>query len=197
MEPQLAVPGAREHAVEHERMQVDVEIECPTETLHNNDGPASCVPEPARLGPRPQVALYSAEQHASHRRAQVVAPSQGVADAWRQGEHPLSHGHLRPDVIHEVRRALGHATSATGRTEPAPLAREGHEPLRAAARAAKPREPTGVPSTPQERVELVVDETRQPLAIAELRRLGPKRVVVVAHDLVQDRRGRVARRVRP
>jgi hypothetical protein len=72
-------------------------------------------------------------------------------------------------VIHEVRRALGHAAPATGRTEPAALAREGHEPRRAAARAAKAREPTGVPSTPQERVELVVDETRHSLAIAEPR----------------------------
>jgi hypothetical protein len=142
------------------------------------------------------VALYRAEQHAGHCGAQVVAPIQGVADVRQQGEHPLSHGHLGPDVIDEVRRALGHATSATGRTEPATLEREGHEPLRAAARAAKAREPTGVPSTRQERVELIVDKTRQSLAIAELRRLGPEREVVVAHHLVQDRRGRVARRVR-
>lgn len=55
---------------------------------------------------------------------------------------------------------------------------------------AKEREPTGVPSTPQERVELVFDKARQPLAIPELRRLGRGRVVVVAHDLIQVRRGR-------
>lgn len=36
-------------------------------------------------------------------------------------------------------------------------------------------------STPRERVELIVDKTRQSLAIAELRRLGRERVVVVAH----------------
>jgi hypothetical protein len=196
VEPQPAVPGAREHAVEDERVQVDVEIECPAEALHDDDGAAPRLPQPTRLGPRPQVALYRAEQHAGHCGAQVVAPGQGVADARRQGEHPLSDGYLGPDVIHEVRRALRHATPATGGTEPAALAREGHEPLRAAACAAEAREPVGEPSTSQERVELVVDETRQPLPVAHARRLGPERPVVIAHHLVQHRRGRVARRVR-
>lgn len=51
--------------------------------------------------------MHRSEQHASHRRAQVVAPGQRVAVARRQGEHPLSDWYLGPDVIHKVR--TGHA----------------------------------------------------------------------------------------
>jgi hypothetical protein len=77
--PQPTVPGAREHAVEYERVQVDVEIQCPAETLHNDDGPAPCVPELARLRPRPKVALYRAEQYAGHCGAQVAEPGRARA----------------------------------------------------------------------------------------------------------------------
>jgi hypothetical protein len=84
------------------------------------------------------------------------------------GAPALSHRHLRPDVIHEVCRALGHPTPATRGTEPAALTREGHQAFLPAVRAAEARESTGEPSTPQERVELIVDKTRQALALAEL-----------------------------
>jgi hypothetical protein len=190
VEPQPAV------AVGHQRVPVGVQVEPAPKALHDDDGATPRRPQPTRLGPSAQVALHPAEQHAGHGGALVVAPGQGAADARRQGEHPLVDGYLGPDVIHRVRRALGHATPATRRAEPAVLTREGHQPFLPAACAAKAREPTGEPPTLQERVELVDDEARQPLPVADARHLGAERPVVIAHHLVQHRGGRVARRVR-
>lgn len=68
--------------------------------------------------------------------------------------------------------------------------------LRAAACAAEAREPAGEPAALEERVELVDDEARQPLPVAQPRRLGQERLVVVAHHLGQHRGGRFARRIR-
>lgn len=40
---------------------------------------------------------------------------QDVAEAWWQGEQPLSHGHLRPEVIHELHRITVDPAQCGGR----------------------------------------------------------------------------------
>jgi hypothetical protein len=69
-------------------------------------------------------------------------------------------------VIDEVRRALGHAATATTRAESASFAREGDEPIEAAGPALKPREPTGERPAPEKVAELRLDEPGQALALA-------------------------------
>jgi len=99
-------------------------------------------------------------------------------------------------VIDEMRGPFGHAPTTTGGTESAALTREGHQPLLAAAGAPEAREPARVPPAPQERLELVFDESRQSFSVAQPGRLGAERLVVIAHDLIEHRRGGIARRIR-
>lgn len=68
----------------------------------------------------------------------------------------------------------------TAGTEATALAREGHEPIVPASTALEVR-------------ELVVDEARQPLPVAQARRRGAEGLHVVAHHLVQDLAGGLAR----
>ena len=69
----LTRAGAATAAVGTMTAQQDSSLQCPGEALHDDDGAAPRLPQPTGLSPRPQVALYCAEQHAAHRGAQVVA----------------------------------------------------------------------------------------------------------------------------
>ena len=144
-----------------------------------------------------RVAMHGALQHPGHGRAQVVVPRQDVTHPQRHGQHPLPHRYVWPHVVDEMGGALGHAAPATGGTEPASLARKGHEPLLTAAGAPKPGEPTREPATAKKGAELRVNESRQSLPVAQAGGLGTERFVVVAHDLIQHRRGGVARAYAP
>jgi hypothetical protein len=52
--------------------------------------------------------------------------------------------------------------------------------------ALEPREPAGEKPAPQEALELRLDEARQPAAVTHPLGLGAERLVVLAHDLIQD-----------
>ena len=90
-------------------------------------------------------------------------------------------------------RALGHAASAAARAQRAALAGERNEPVEAAAHTAEPREPRPEGAALQKLVKLLLDEAGKALAVAEIRRLRPKRLEVVAHDLVKDAGRRLPR----
>ena len=83
----------------------------------------------------------------------------------------LLNRHVGEDVVDQVRGAFSHAPPATTQTEPAPFAREGHEPLGRAARAPEPREAARQEAAAQERPELRFDEPRNAL-VAQARGLG-------------------------
>jgi len=88
-------------------------------------------------------------------------------------------------VIDQVGRSIRHAsTSATG-TESSPLAGERDQPIDPAVRAPESSKPRRQAPARQEVTKLLLDEARQPLAISQVRRLRPKRLEVVAHELVQ------------
>jgi hypothetical protein len=104
----------------------------------------------------------------------------------RQAQHPLPHRHIREYVVDQVRRALRHPAAATTRTEATALARKRHESVEAACAAPEPCESTREPPAPQKVQKLLLHEAGQALAVAEVRRLSPKRLEVVTHDLVED-----------
>jgi len=60
---------------------------------------------------------------------------QHAPQSLRHGDHPLSHGHRRDDVIGEVCGGLCHVAAVAGWTHTAALAGEGHDESRAARHA--------------------------------------------------------------
>jgi hypothetical protein len=74
IEPRLPVGCTREHPVEHEGVDVHVEIEGPTEALEHSDAAAAPVAHAVLTCPGPQVPLNGAVEKARHRPAQVVSP---------------------------------------------------------------------------------------------------------------------------
>jgi hypothetical protein len=78
-----------------------------------------------------------------------------------------------------------HATAAAARTEAPPLARERHEPLLPTPHAPEPRESGCEAATGQEVLKRALNKPGQSLPIAVLRRLRAKRLVVLAHDLME------------
>ncbi len=84
----------------------------------------------------------------------------GAAEAKRIGqrEHPLSDRDLGQHPVDEMGRGVGHATTATGRTEAAALAREGDEAVVAAGVAVDPEKSVGEHTTLEVRADLALDE---------------------------------------
>jgi hypothetical protein len=113
-----------------------------------------------------------------------VVPRELVANAGRQAQDPLPHGHVGEDGIDEVRGPLGHAAAAAPRTDPS-LARERDEPIQAAGGPAEPCEPAGQPSTAQELAKLLFDEPRQTLAAAQAAGLRAEGLEMIVHDLAE------------
>ena len=70
-------------------------------------------------------------------REQLGMRSEQQAKRDRKREHPLLHRHPGDDLIDQVGGRLRHAPGATARTEAAPLATKGHEPLMGAVGAAQ------------------------------------------------------------
>ncbi|MCA1651716.1 MAG: hypothetical protein LC753_16075 [Acidobacteria bacterium] len=68
----------REHTVQHERVQMDVEIQRPTEAPHDDHGPAATVGDAVTARAAPEEAEHRAYGDAADRAAQVVIPRQQV-----------------------------------------------------------------------------------------------------------------------
>ena len=182
-------------------------------SLNSRYGAAAHISKAVLAGSGAQMPMHLAQQHAHHGLAQVVAPGQQVPEAVRQRQYPLSHWDIRDDVVHQVRGAFGHAPPAAAstpthpvrasgtpaRTEPSALARERDQTLGTARTAPEPGEPASEPGPPprglcvvgweetarHEGLELVLDKARHALAVAPVRRLGEKRLQVLAHHTMQ------------
>jgi hypothetical protein len=123
MKPDPTGRVAREHAVEHQRVDVHVQIERPAEPLNDGHGPPAWLLETDGARVVPQQAEYGAQEDSGHPTAQVVVPREPVPQSVRQTQDPLSNRYVREDVIDQMHGTLGHAaTTATG-TERPPLAR--------------------------------------------------------------------------
>ena len=155
----------REHPVRHERVEVDIQIEGAAEALHDRHGAAPAVGDAVTSGATPQEPEHRTQCDAGHGPTQLVIPRQQVPQPMRQAEDPLSNRHVREDMIDEMRRPLSHAPVATPRAEPAAVAREGHEAIQSAGGAPKSGEAAGQTPATQEVAELLLDKSREPLAV--------------------------------
>jgi hypothetical protein len=118
-----------------------------------------------------------------------VVPRHEVAQAGRDRQHPLAQRHGRQHAIDEVRRPFGHAPAAAARAEAPALAREGHEALEAAARAAQAREAVGEHAAGEKGAQLALDERRHAAAVAVCAGGLQELLQMVAHHGVQDAGG--------
>ena len=182
--------------IEHQRVDVDIEVQRRSEALQHDHSSATAVRRTSLARTGAQKSEDGAEEDGDHGPAEVVVPGKQIPDAMRPTQYPLPHGHRREHLIHKVRRVFGHPASAAARAEPAPFARKRHQPIDAARGAAKTREPAGQPAAAQVRQELIIHDPGQPCPIPQARGVGPKNLNVIAHDLVQDALPRTARPVR-
>src|SRR5205823_8262043 len=113
-----------EDAVQEEGVEVDVQLEAAPEALDHRHGAA---PPVAHARARRAAAIepeHGAYGDAEHRAAERMIVRKKIAQAVRQGEHPLAQGNARQDMIDEVGGLLRHTPPATAGTEAASLARE-------------------------------------------------------------------------
>ena len=110
-EGRRAIGAAAVHAVQHQTVQVDVEVGGRAEALDQGDRAALTL---VALEPRvaQQVPFDHALHHLQHRRDQLGLRGQQHAQRDRQRQHPLPHRHLGDDVVHQVRCCLRHAPRA-------------------------------------------------------------------------------------
>jgi hypothetical protein len=117
-----AVPLVREHAVQHQHVQVDVEIERAAEALHDRNCAAAGVGDVVTACPPPEESEHLPHGHAANGPTQVVIPREDVPQPIRQTGDPLADRHVGKNMIDEMCGALRHAGAAAAWTESAPLA---------------------------------------------------------------------------
>ena len=126
-------------AIEDQCVEVDVQIQRTAETLHGHH----CAGESLAGGTQPQrlpclQALKSEDllhDGLRDRPTELAVISQEVAEHFRQAEHELAQGHRGQHPLAQPGGTFVHSSSAARWAEPAPLAREGHQPVEAAAEA--------------------------------------------------------------
>ena len=179
-----------EDAVQHECVDVDVQIERPAEPLKDGHRTPTTIGHIVQLCTTTQPPQHRTHEDGDDRATQVVIPRQPVAQAIRQTQDPLPHGHVGKHVVHEMCGALGHSGASATRTEAAALARKGDQPIQAAGRTAKPCKPASQRPAAQEVPKLVLNEPGQALAIPQARGLCAKGLEARLHDRVEDVLGR-------
>ena|SRR5437870_4023860 len=170
-------------------------LSAPTEALDDQDGATAPIGDALVARAAAEEPEHCADGHAADRAAQVMIPRQQVPQPMRQAQHPLTHWHIGPDVIDQMRSSLRHAAATTARAEPAALAREGDESIETAGRAAKAREAAGQTAAAEEVAKLLLHEAREALAVAQRRRFRAEGLEMVSDDSVQDGGRGIARRV--
>src|SRR5439155_11054805 len=136
VELQGAALGLGEDPVEHERVEVDVQVQPTPEALDHGDGASLRALQAAPACAAAVVAEDRPDVHRQYRAAEPVVPGDEVPEAMGHCENPLPHGYARQHLVHEVRGLLGHASTAAAWAEAPPLARERHEPFVGAVAAA-------------------------------------------------------------
>jgi hypothetical protein len=106
-----AIGAAPVHPVQHQTVQVNMEVGGGSEALDQRDGAALTF---IGLEPRAvqQVARDHTLHHLQHRRDQFGLRGQQHTQRDRHRQHPLPHRNVRDDLIHQMRRRLGHAPRA-------------------------------------------------------------------------------------
>jgi hypothetical protein len=186
-----------EDAVQHESMEMDVELEAAAEALDD------C--QRARLAALDAVGARRARierdegagKHAQHGAAQGMIPGQTVAQAIGERQDPLTYRHVREHLLDECSGVFGHAAPATARAEATALAREGQKAFEGAVGAPKPRETVGEHAAGEEVSELLLDEAGQAVSVTALPGFSEEGLEVLANDGMQGRVLGVAGLIRP
>jgi len=119
---------AREYAVEHHRVHLHVEVQRGSKTLHDHDSPTPTIRDAAHPSLPTVPAKDRPHIHRNDCPTQGMVPRQDVPHPRWQRQHPLSYRYIRKDIVHQMRRALGHTASTTTGTEPSAFAQERDEP---------------------------------------------------------------------
>ncbi len=144
----------------------------------------ACTPS-SRRARASQLGEQGPAEGAQHFARELRIVGAAVAECVGEREYPLANGHLGNHAIDEVGRGIGHAASAAGRAEAAPLAREGDEAVELAVVAVQAQESVGEDAAAQIGAELVLDEAgRRLIALASAREKGFE---LVANGLVEQR----------
>jgi hypothetical protein len=122
VKPHRPVHPRREHAVEPQDMEMNVQFQPGTKPLHHGDRAAAAVGDPGTARAAAIPAEHGADEHAQDRATERVVERQPVAQSVRHGEHPLAHGRPRQDRVDEVRRLFGHASPPAAGADSAGLA---------------------------------------------------------------------------
>ena len=130
-------PALAEDTVQHESMEMDVELEAAAEALDDRQRARLAGPDAVGARSARMEREEGAGTHAQHGAAQGMIPGQTVAQAIGQREDPLTSRRLREHRLDECRRVFGHAAPATARAEAAALAGEGQKAFEGAVGAAR------------------------------------------------------------
>ena len=168
----------RKYPVKHQCMEMYVEIHRSAKALDDDHRPAPAVPDPSLTRPVAQEAEHRPHARADHRAAQVVVPGESVAQAMREAQDPLAHGHRREHPIDQVRGPLGHPPPAT------------------AAEQRNRAKPPARPAAPEKVAKLLLDEPGEPFAIAQIGSLRAECLEVIADHLIQHALRRLPRLIR-
>ncbi len=141
-------------------MKVDVEVECPAESLNEGDRPAVGGTGSGfqRAASTPERGEDGAHEHAQDLGRQRSVVGQAVSQSEGQRKDPLAYGNSRQHPVHEVRRRVGHMPTAARRAKTATLTRERHHPIQATAVAMNAQESVREDSAVQEGAQLPLDE---------------------------------------
>jgi hypothetical protein len=100
-------------AVEHQHMQVDIQIQGVAKPLHEGDGSALRVRDSGVLAnptsERSKDRLHKDAEDFAHKACVIC---QAVAKGERERENPLAYGNLGENTIDKMRCGVGHAAAA-------------------------------------------------------------------------------------
>ena len=195
VEAQRAVGGFREHAVEEQRVAVNVDLQPRTKPLNDRHRAGVAVGPPGAPRPPAVPAEHGAHEDRDDGPTERVVEGEAVAQPVRHGEDPLPDGHPGQDGLDEIRRLLGHAPAAATGAHRAAFAGQRHEALERTVVAPDPQKAMDEQPAPEEAAELAFDEARQADPVGARRRRGEEGLQVLPHDPVQDRVGGGARDV--
>jgi len=181
---------AGEDAIGHEDVEVDKASKRPGEALHEGDGARLAAPASAWLLP----ARDFLHEDAALRGQRIRAEREHAADFVRCCQHPLAHGHVGQEVIHQVRRGVAHPPSRARRARSAAFARERDDDFLTALRAHDAQKAVRQDPATQIPAKLLFDVARERFAALFMH--GPEeRFEVLTHDAMEHRVLRLAARV--
>jgi len=115
----------REHTVEYERVEVDIEVQSAPESLDHRHAAGVAVAKASATCASSLERQQDARVDREHGATELVAPCEEIAEPMGQAQHPLAYRNMRQDAVHETRGALGHAPAPQLGQKPRPLQEKG------------------------------------------------------------------------